>query len=219
MTQETCPAHPRRVRYAHTPALLAGSQANFQLLANGNAFIGWQLPYFSEYGPSGEVLFDGHLAGATQSYRAYRFAWSGTPTGSPAIAAGRAPGGAVTVYASWNGATTVASWTVLAGPSPHRLTPVANPPRAGLGDHAAEPSGIRGRAGDRRFPGAHQHIENDQAERRLNSSRFPHADDPRRAYGGLCISAWTTAVGPRVCARRCECLAAFEKADRLSISR
>jgi hypothetical protein len=119
--------------YAHTPALLAGSQANFQLLANGNAFIGWQLPYFSEYGPSGEVLFDGRLAGATtQSYRAYRFAWSGTPTGSPAIAAGRAPGGSVTVYASWNGATTVASWTVLAGPSPHQLTPVANAPRAGF---------------------------------------------------------------------------------------
>jgi hypothetical protein len=56
MTQETCPAHPRRVRYAHTPSLLAGSQANFQLLANGNAFIGWQLPYFSEYGPSGGDL-------------------------------------------------------------------------------------------------------------------------------------------------------------------
>jgi hypothetical protein len=38
----------------------------------------------------------------------------------------------VKVYASWNGATEVATWQVLAGPSPDRLRPVASAPRDGF---------------------------------------------------------------------------------------
>jgi hypothetical protein len=36
------------------------------------------------------------------------------------------------VYASWNGATEVAHWRVLAGPRPGRLAAVARAPRAGF---------------------------------------------------------------------------------------
>jgi hypothetical protein len=53
--------------------------------------------------------------------------WSGRPTQPPAIAAvgAAAAHAAMTVYASWNGATEVASWRVLAGASPAALAPVA----------------------------------------------------------------------------------------------
>jgi hypothetical protein len=36
------------------------------------------------------------------------------------------------VYASWNGATEVASWRVLAGSSPTTLAPVSNAPKTGF---------------------------------------------------------------------------------------
>jgi hypothetical protein len=119
--------------YEHSPPLSTGSQANFQTLPNGNVFIGWELPYFSEYTASGQLLFDAHLHGANESYRAYRFGWSGTPSGAPAVAArAQSPGGPVDVYASWNGATEVESWTVLGGPSPAQLAPVASAARSGF---------------------------------------------------------------------------------------
>ena len=38
----------------------------------------------------------------------------------------------MTVYASWNGATEVASWRVLAGPSTHQLSAVTAAPNAGF---------------------------------------------------------------------------------------
>src|SRR5205085_4883278 len=56
----------------HAPGLLADSQGNMQALENGNWFLGWgQVPYFSEYGPAGTLLFDAHLPGHTQSYRSF----------------------------------------------------------------------------------------------------------------------------------------------------
>ena len=49
-------------------------------------------------------------------------------------------GGATTVWASWNGATEVAGWRVLAGPSPGALQPVADAPRSGFETTIALPS-------------------------------------------------------------------------------
>jgi Arylsulfotransferase (ASST) len=121
-------------QYEHSAALSSGSQGNIQQLAGGGVFVGWgSEPYFSEFSPTGQLLFDGHMHGTYQSYRTYRFPWSGTPTSAPAIAAVAAHAGApVTVYASWNGATQVASWRVLAGPSPQQLAPVSTAPRGGF---------------------------------------------------------------------------------------
>jgi hypothetical protein len=119
-------------RDEHSPALVAGSQGNMQTLPGGNWLVGWgQSPYVSEYSPSGQVLFDAHMPSTYESYRAYRQAWSGQPTTPPAVAVQRA-GSRVTVYASWNGASTVASWRVLSGPSPASLAPVSAAPRAGF---------------------------------------------------------------------------------------
>ncbi len=86
-----------------------------QPLSNGNVFVGWgSEPYFSEYSHSGKLLFEGQLPGPNLSYRTTLGRWSGMPLSPPAGAA-READGKVTVYASWNGATALASWRVLAG--------------------------------------------------------------------------------------------------------
>ena len=129
-------------QYEHPGALSSGSQGSMQLLENGDVFIGWgSEPYFSEFSAGGQLLFDAHMRGSYQSYRAYRFPWTGTPTEAPAIAAvAQAAGGPVTVYASWNGDTQTASWRVLAGPSAQQLAPVAGAPRAGFETAIATPA-------------------------------------------------------------------------------
>jgi hypothetical protein len=129
-------------QYEHTPALSSGSQGNIQLLANQDVFVGWgSEPYFSEFSTGGATLFDAHLHGSYQSYRVYRFPWSGTPSGVPAIAAKPASKGRVTVYASWNGDTRTASWRVLAGASATALAPVASGPRNGFETSLTTPAG------------------------------------------------------------------------------
>ncbi|HEV7527569.1 MAG TPA: MFS transporter [Solirubrobacteraceae bacterium] len=100
--------------------------------ANGDVFVGWgSEPYFSEYDRSGKLLFEGQLPGANLSYRATLEPWVGLPLSSPA-AAGRRANGRTTVYASWNGATEVASWRVLAGPSAGRMAVVATHAKSGF---------------------------------------------------------------------------------------
>lgn len=115
-------------------ALVAGSQGNLQALPGGAWMVGWgEVPYVSEFGAGGQLLFDAHLPAAYQSYRAYRLAWSGDPSEAPALATARSSSGhGAVAYASWNGATRVASWRVLAGSSPSNLTLAGQALRAGF---------------------------------------------------------------------------------------
>ncbi|HEY2570392.1 MAG TPA: arylsulfotransferase family protein [Solirubrobacteraceae bacterium] len=120
-------------QYEHSPALTSDSQGNIQQLANQDMFVGWgSEPYFSEYSAGGQLLFDAHMHGSYESYRGYRFAWTGAPAGAPAVAASKVSGGRVKVYASWNGDTRTASWRVLAGGSAQALAPVASAARSGF---------------------------------------------------------------------------------------
>jgi hypothetical protein len=117
--------------YTSPDQLLSSSQGNVQVLPNGNVFVGWgSAPYLSEFDGEGGLLFNATFPGGDQSYRAFRMKWSGHPTDNPAVAAKSSAGDKVTVYASWNGATEVESWQVLAGPEADRLEPVASPARA-----------------------------------------------------------------------------------------
>jgi hypothetical protein len=96
-----------------------------ELLANGNVVVGWgSRPFFSEFSKSGKLLLDAVLPSPDLSYRAYVQTWVGTPFFSPSGAVKTAKGRA-TVYASWDGATEVASWRLLAGPSATHLSSVA----------------------------------------------------------------------------------------------
>jgi hypothetical protein len=55
---------------------LATSQGNAQLLADGGMFAGWgALPYFSEFSPSGKLLFNAEFPAGVNTYRAYRLPW------------------------------------------------------------------------------------------------------------------------------------------------
>ena len=132
-------------QFTHTPSLIAESQGNMQALANGDWFLGWgQTPDFSEYGPEGTLLFDAHMPAFDQSYRSFRFDWTGTPAHRPTFAyqpPGQEP---ATVYASWNGATEIASWRVLAGATPATLTPVAQAGKGGFETAIALPAGTLG---------------------------------------------------------------------------
>jgi hypothetical protein len=105
----------------HAPSLLADYEGNVQSLDSGDRVLGWgQQPYFTEYDARGQVVFDGRFVDGNSSYRAYRFTWAATPSTRPAVAASTS-GASTTAYASWNGATTVASWRVLGGSTPSDL--------------------------------------------------------------------------------------------------
>jgi hypothetical protein len=104
-----------------------------QVLPNGNVFIGWgSEPVFSEFSSEGEILFDANFITKQQSYRAFRFPWTGKPQNDPAVVAERGSEDKVTLYASWNGATEVDTWEVLAGSSPNQLKPVVSASRRGF---------------------------------------------------------------------------------------
>jgi hypothetical protein len=118
-------------QYTH-PRILAGSQGSVQPLPNGNVFVGWgEAPRVSEFHRSGHMLFDAVLGKQYESYRAFRLPWSGRPAEAPAIATVRA-GRSVRVYASWNGATDVRAWQLLAGPRAEELRPLASTPSQGF---------------------------------------------------------------------------------------
>lgn len=111
---------------------LAGSQGNVEFEGNGNVFVGWgQLPYFSEYSASGQLLYEGNLPASDESYRTFRSSWIGLPLGRPSAVVQSATGG-VQVLASWNGATQIVSWKLLAGSSPTTLSVVADVRREGF---------------------------------------------------------------------------------------
>jgi arylsulfotransferase ASST len=111
--------------YTHPdPPLLTPSQGNMQTLADGNAVVGYGgVPAISEFTPGGAVLFDAHLPLDMSFYRAFRFPWSGRPSTAPTVLANLNNTGEETiVHMSWNGASEVASWRVLAGEHPGSLT-------------------------------------------------------------------------------------------------
>ena len=116
--------------YTSPQRRLSTSQGNMQLLPNSNVLIGWGSgPFISEFSYEGEILFEARFPPDGESYRAYRFPWSGHSTDEPAVAVEQGSDDKLKLYASWNGATEVATWEVLAGPRPGRPESVGSVPR------------------------------------------------------------------------------------------
>jgi len=110
----------------HPEGLLSGTQGNAQRLGNGNTFVGWgSQGYFTEYSRRGSVLFDARVARGNDTYRAYRQRWDGRPAGRPDVAVRRRGARRTAVYASWNGATEVFRWDIMAGRRASSLRKVA----------------------------------------------------------------------------------------------
>ena len=56
--------------------LVAASQGNGQTTPSGNLVVGWgSLPYFSEFGHSGQLLFNAEFPSGVNTYRAFEFPW------------------------------------------------------------------------------------------------------------------------------------------------
>jgi hypothetical protein len=113
--------------------LLASSQGNTLSLPGGNWLMGYGgLANFTEYDSSGHVLLDGTLGKNVQDFRTYLAPWSASAPGRPSVLAKAVGAGAISVAVSWNGATEVASWRVLAGSSATALAPVSSGAKSGF---------------------------------------------------------------------------------------
>jgi hypothetical protein len=119
--------------YTHPDGQYADAAGNMQVLANGNVFVGWGRGLaISEFSHEGELLLDLRVSPENRSYRAFRFPWSGSPSEQPATVVERTSEKELEVYASWNGATDIATWEVLAGPHPGLLESLGSVPPAGF---------------------------------------------------------------------------------------
>ena len=103
-------------RWIRPDGRLSRLRGNFQLLPNGNAFIGWSdNSYISEHTTDGELLMEARfLSNRFVTYRAYKFNFTGAPIEPPNLKTfvfGTTPATSTVVYyVSWNGATEVDSW-------------------------------------------------------------------------------------------------------------
>ena len=72
----------------HPLKLLSASQGNVETLPNGNMFVGGgSQRWFTEFNPSGKVVFDGHIARGNDNYRAFRYPWGGHAATPPKVVA------------------------------------------------------------------------------------------------------------------------------------
>jgi hypothetical protein len=132
LNRETRKARLVRV-IVHRPPILAINQGNAQLLPTGGVIVGWgHAPYVTEYDKHGRVVLDLRFGHRADSYRVFRFPWIGRPLTRPAVAVDHAR-----VFVSWNGATQVARWQILAGRSPADLRPFRTVGKRGFETSAA----------------------------------------------------------------------------------
>jgi hypothetical protein len=137
-----CPLHPARVlrlrlNTVRKTARLVRSISSRSSSDNGNGFkpaavgsarrgsAGDTLISWGTTGRLTQVSRRGRIKLKLQferwTYRATRGDWTGMPTGHPAVAARRRGRRSVDVYASWNGATRIRRWRILAGDAPDAL--------------------------------------------------------------------------------------------------
>jgi hypothetical protein len=110
----------RQVHHYNTREVPTGG--NYQQIGS-HSFIGWgQSVYYSEYSKTNTLLYDAAMPRPNISYRTVKANWVGTPTTKPSAAVRHPKGKLSAVYASWNGATKVATWKLFAGKKPGSIT-------------------------------------------------------------------------------------------------
>jgi hypothetical protein len=134
--------------------IVSSSQGNLSVAADGSATIGWgSANLVTGYDAAGEVVFDAAMPDGFSSYRAYRAPWRGRPADDPVIAVELDDAGTTTAWVSWNGATRVAEWELLAGSGDESLEAIGRGSRDGFESGLPVPEGaevIAVRALDRR---------------------------------------------------------------------
>ncbi len=128
-----------RHQYLRSFKTVAGAEGSMRVEKHGYAMVGYgTTQYFSEFSKGGEpekrgtLVFDAELPKGDSTYRVLREEWEGTPNTSPKLVAERESITEVALYASWNGATNVASWRVLGGESAESLTALGTYPWSGF---------------------------------------------------------------------------------------
>lgn len=125
--------HEYEVKLKDVPVRYTAFQGNMQLLPGGKVVIGWgSSPFASEFTYSGKPITDIQFPAPDLSYRAYVSGWIGRPSTDQLRAVAVTRRGKTIVYASWNGATNVARWRVLAGASAKHRQLVASASRSGF---------------------------------------------------------------------------------------
>ena len=135
-------------------SFVSPSQGNVQALSNGNFMVGWggDEPFFTEYTSSGSVALDGEIVPTQDdTYRVWHLPWTAQPSRPPDVAA-QAASGQTEVWVSWNGATEVAKWQILSGPTAATLVPGKTFRKKGFETHttfSGNPSFVAVRALDK----------------------------------------------------------------------
>src|SRR5579875_327706 len=126
----------------HQPPIDAAYLGNVEPLPSGQTIVGWgSEPYFTLYGPNGEVQLEATLPGPNLSYRAYVANWEGEPLYPPSLAV-RRNGGRAVAFASWNGATKVERWQLLGGQTAGALKPLLTAAKQGFESELPVPAGV-----------------------------------------------------------------------------
>ncbi|HXS63977.1 MAG TPA: arylsulfotransferase family protein [Streptosporangiaceae bacterium] len=122
-----------RHHYSHPDqVLLAQAMGSTQLMPDGNVVVGWGTNYyFSEFSQDGTLVAAATMTKHNPSYRVFSHNFYGHPSDPPDVVARHRPGGA-TIYASWNGATELDSWTVMSGRSRSSVSAVATAKKHGF---------------------------------------------------------------------------------------
>ena len=127
-------------QYTPEQERLSATQGNLQELAGGNVVVGWgSRPFYSEFDRDGTLLYEATFTAGT-SYRAYVLPWSASPA-TPPDAQLVEDGRSASVFASWNGATEVASWLLVTGPDEASAVEIARAPREGFETEIPIPAG------------------------------------------------------------------------------
>ncbi|KAK3053111.1 hypothetical protein LTR09_005737 [Extremus antarcticus] len=113
---------PVLVRQLQMPdeMLFSGTQGSYQMdVGNGNGFMGYgKVPVVREFAPDGKLLWQARFGqdGAVMNYRGFKMTWHGTPKArDPVVLIENPRLHTPRVYVSWNGATEISGWAILAG--------------------------------------------------------------------------------------------------------
>jgi hypothetical protein len=132
--------------FVRKPGLLTTCCGNVQQLSGDRWMVGWGgLPNFTEFDAEGNAIFDAQYPRGEFNYRVYRDTWKGQPLTPPSVLVKLAPAPSAcppgakcplqlgpTAYASWNGATEVTSWQLLAGSSARHMKAISTVPKTGF---------------------------------------------------------------------------------------
>ena len=133
-----------RDQWRHKPDLYSSIMGSNRILSNGDRLIGWGLGgngTTTEYaGAAHTVVFEAVFGNYASSYRVFRADWHATPVAAPTLGLARS-GGTVRANVSWNGATDIVQWQLLAGPDANHLTVVQTAPYSGYQAVLTTPTG------------------------------------------------------------------------------